>query len=151
MGLELGNENAHGRNHGLDQRLRHRLFFCGVDTDKCFPGVIAEVCSVLADIVWPCCHLRPRCRHSAYVTLGNAHKFRLLDWPKGGLLDVVFIAQFQKFRSRYPGRARRAGEARRPRLNSWREMVLRLDGWFEEPLSWNTRSAGMEKSRAARQ
>ena len=71
-----------------------------VNTDECFSEVIAEVCSVLADIVGLCCHLRPRCRHDAYVTLGNAHKLRLLNWPKGGLLDVVFVAQFQKFRSR---------------------------------------------------
>jgi hypothetical protein len=52
---------------------------------------------VLAEVVGPCCHLRPRCRHAACVALGNAHKFRLLSWPKGGLLDVVFVAQFQNF------------------------------------------------------
>ena len=54
---------------------------------------------MLTGVVGPCCHLRPRCRHGAYVILGNAHKLRLLNWPKGGLLDVVFVAQFQKFRS----------------------------------------------------
>ena len=35
--------------------------------------------------------------------------------------------------------------------NLWRgEMVLRLDGWSEEPFSWNARPGHMEKSRAAR-
>ncbi len=52
---------------------------------------------MLVDVVGPCCHLRPRCHHDAYVTLGNAHKLRPLNWPKGGLLDVVFAVQFQKF------------------------------------------------------
>ena len=51
---------------------------------------------MLAEIGGPCCHLRPRCRHNAYVTLGNAHMLRLLKWPEGGLLDVVFAVQFQK-------------------------------------------------------
>jgi hypothetical protein len=98
--LELGDEDAHGRDHGLGQRRWHWLVLSGVDEGKCFPEVIAEVCSVLAEVGGLCCHLRPRCRHDAYVTLGNAHKLRLLNWPKGGLLDVVFAVQFQKFRSR---------------------------------------------------
>jgi len=32
----------------------------------------------------------------ATLSLGNAHKLRLLSRPKGGLLDVVFVAQFSK-------------------------------------------------------
>jgi hypothetical protein len=98
--LELGNEDAHGRDHGLDKGLRHRLVFGGVNIDECFPEVIAEIYSMLTGVVGPCCHLRPRCRHAAYVTLGNAHKLRRLNWPEGGLLDVGFVAQFQKFRTR---------------------------------------------------
>jgi hypothetical protein len=98
--LELGNQDAYSCDHGLDKRLRHRLVFGGVDTDKCFPKVIAEVCSMLTGVVRPCCHLRPRCRHGAYIALGNTHKLRLLSWPKGGLLDAVFDVQFQKLRSR---------------------------------------------------
>lgn len=97
-GLDLDNEKAHGRDHGLDQRLRHGVIFCGADTDKCFPEVIAKVCRVLADVVGPCCHLRPRCRHG-YVTLANVYKLRLLTWSRGGLLDVILVAQFQEFRS----------------------------------------------------
>ena len=73
--------DAHGRNHSPDQRRWHWLVLGRIDVGKCFPEVIAEVCSVLADVVRPCCHLRPRCRHSAYIALGNtgnAHKLRLL-------------------------------------------------------------------------
>ena len=66
-------------------------------TGKCFPRVTAEVYSMLAGVVRPMCHLRPRCRHDAYVILGNAHGLGLLNWPKGGLLDVIFDAQFQNF------------------------------------------------------
>jgi hypothetical protein len=92
--LEFGYEDAHYCDHGLDQWLWHWLILCGVDTGKCFPKV------VLAEVVGPCCHLGPRCRRTSCVALGNAHKFRLLSWPKGGLLDVVFVAQFQKICSR---------------------------------------------------
>ena len=46
---------------------------------------------MLAEIGGPCCHLRPRCRHNAYVTLGNAQRLRRLNWSKGGLLDAVFV------------------------------------------------------------
>ncbi|PVH69774.1 hypothetical protein DL98DRAFT_163111 [Cadophora sp. DSE1049] len=55
---------------------------------------------MLSGVVGPCCHLRPRCRHTAYVTLGNAQRLRRLNWSKGGLLDAVFVVQFQKLRSR---------------------------------------------------
>jgi len=51
---------------------------------------------MLVDVVGPCYDLRPRCHHDAYVTPGNAHKLRLLNWPKGGLPDVVFAVQFQR-------------------------------------------------------
>ena len=98
--LELGNQDAHGYDYSLNKRLRHRLVFGGVDIDECFPKVIAKVYSILSGVVRLCCHLRPRCRHAAYVTLGNAHKLRRLNWPEGGLLDVVLDVQFQKFRSR---------------------------------------------------
>ena len=98
--LELRNQDAHSCDYSLNKRLRHRLVSGGVDIDECFPEVIAKVYSMLSGVVGPCCHLRPRCRHTAYVTLGDAHKLRLLNWPKGGLLDVVLAAQFQKFRSR---------------------------------------------------
>ena len=98
--LELGNQDAHGCDYSLNKRLRHRLVSGRVDIDECFPEVIAKVYSMLSGVVGLCCYLRPRCRHAAYVTLGNAHKLRLLNWPKGGLLDVVFVAQFQKIRSR---------------------------------------------------
>ena len=87
--LELGNQDAYGYDYSLDKRLRYRLVFGGVDINECFLKVIAKVYSMLSGVVRPCCHLRPRCRHTAYVTLGNAHKLRLLNWPKGGLLDVV--------------------------------------------------------------
>jgi hypothetical protein len=77
--LELGNEDAHGRDHGLDERLWHWLVFGRVDTNECFPEVIAEVCGMLTEVVGPCCHLRPRCRHAACVTLGNAYTLGLVN------------------------------------------------------------------------
>ena len=77
--LELGNQDAHGYDYSLNKRLRHRLVFGGVDIDECFPKVIAKVYSILSGVVRLCCHLRPRCRHAAYVILGNTHKLRLLN------------------------------------------------------------------------
>jgi hypothetical protein len=55
---------------------------------------------VLVDVVGPCCHLMARCRHGSYVTLGNAHKHRLISWLKGRLLDMLFFDQFPKKKNR---------------------------------------------------
>jgi hypothetical protein len=76
------------------------LVLSGVYIDKCFPKVIAEVCSILVEIAGPCCRLRPWCRYDAYITPGNAYKLGRFNGPKGGLLNVLFLLKFQKFSTR---------------------------------------------------
>jgi hypothetical protein len=76
------------------------LLLGGFDTQEDVPEVFAEVRSMLAEVVRPCSCFGQRCRHNAYVALGDVNKLRLSNWPRAGLLDVVGDAQFQKFRSR---------------------------------------------------